>query len=392
MMLPNPGQSSPFALAEALQNRRNEGLLRERQILESAPGARVRKLGREYLNFASNDYLGLAEHPDLKLAWQEGAQRWGSGAAASPLVTGYTSVHKELETALATWLDVEAVLLFSSGFTANQAVIKALLQRQHLQWHDRLNHASLQEAAVLSSARMKRFRHNDMDHLASLLEPQRGLIISEGVFSMDGDMAPCGELARLAQDSGNWLMLDEAHSIGVMGEQGRGVLSRQQVPVSACQIRVVTFGKALGVAGAMVGGSRELIDYLVNFSRDYVYSTHMPAAQAYTLLAGLRLVQQADLQRQQLQQRISEFRTQATAAGLVLADSDTSIQPILIGNTETMLRWARQLDTEGIWVGAMRPPTVPAGTSRLRVTITAAHQPGDIRLLVNGLRNCREMS
>jgi 8-amino-7-oxononanoate synthase len=389
MMPHNRAATSPFQLAEALQTRREEGLFRTRSAVTSAPGAQIGVDGQRYLNFASNDYLGLANHPDLKLAWQDGAAIWGSGSAASPLVTGYSAVHAELERELADWLGVEAVMLFSSGFSANQAVIKTLLHKEHLQWHDRLNHASLQEAAAHSPARMKRFRHNDMAHLTELLEPSRGLIISEGVFSMDGDEAPCAALSQLARDSGNWLMLDEAHSFGVLGQQGRGVLSAQQIPPDACQIRVVTFGKALGVAGAMVGGSQEFIDYMVNFSRDYIYSTHMPAAQAYVVLAALHLVQQADPARAHLQQMIQRFRVSAQTLGLSITESQTSIQPILIGDPEQTMALAVRLRHRNIWVGAMRPPTVPRDTSRLRVTITAAHTAADIDCLLHALDTCR---
>lgn len=389
MMPHNPAASSPFQLSAELQTRRDAGLFRSRTVVSSAPRAQVMIDGGMYLNFASNDYLGLADHPDLKLAWQDGANIWGSGSAASPLVTGYSTIHAELERELADWLGVDAVMLFSSGFSANQAVIKTLLHKEHLQWHDRLNHASLQEAAAHSPARMKRFRHNDMAHLTELLEPSRGLIISEGVFSMDGDEAPCAALSQLARDSGNWLMLDEAHSFGVLGQQGRGVLSAQQIPPDACQIRVVTFGKALGVAGAMVGGSQEFIDYMVNFSRDYIYSTHMPAAQAYVVRAALHLVQQADPARTHLQQAIQYFRTSAQARGLAITASQTSIQPILIGDPEQTMALAARLRQQHIWVGAMRPPTVPRDTSRLRVTITAAHSLADIDRLLNALDICR---
>ena len=211
---------SPFALGDELQVRQQQGLLRERRAMSSGQGPRVLMEGRSYLNFSSNDYLGAAARPEIVEAWRQGLAIWGAGSGASPLVTGYTRAHQALEEALAEWLDVEAVLLFSTGFAANQAVLKALLKPHHRQWHDRLNHASLQEAGALLPAKMHRFRHNDLAHLASQLQPDAGLIISEGVFSMDGDQAPCAELLALAEQSGNWLISMTPMALGFMAGAG----------------------------------------------------------------------------------------------------------------------------------------------------------------------------
>jgi len=378
----------PFDLTSALAAREAEGLRRQRQVLESGQGRHIRVQGREYLNFSGNDYLGLAARPELVAAWQQGLARWGAGSGASPLVTGYSRAHAELEETLAEWLGVEAVLLFSTGFAANQAVLKSLLGERHLQWQDRLNHASLQEAGAQSPARLRRFRHNDMAQLASQLEPERGLIISEGVFSMDGDQAPCQELVRLARESRNWLMLDDAHGLGVLGREGRGTLDSQGLANADVQILMATFGKALGCAGAMVAGSRTLIDYLLNFARDYVYSTHFPPAQAEALLAAIRWVRQADDERGHLQALIRRFRQGATELGLLLGESSTAIQPLLIGESREALRVAEQLRARGLWVTAIRPPTVPAGTARLRLTLTAAHVEQDIDGLLDCLEGC----
>ncbi len=378
----------PFDLKTALDERAREGLLRQRQILQSGQSRFIRLHDQSYLNFSSNDYLGLASQPFLAKAWQEGLDRWGAGSGASPLVTGYTQAHADLEQTLAEWLGVEAVLLFSTGFAANQAVIKALLQKDHIQYQDRLNHASLQEAGAHSPAKMLRFRHNDMAHLASLLQPQSGLIISEGVFSMDGDQAPCRQLADLAAQSGNWLMIDDAHGLGVLGAEGRGTLSHQHVPPDRVHIRMATFGKALGTAGAFVGGSRKLIDYLVNFARDYVYSTHMPPAQAYATSAAIEWVKQADSERAHLQSLIREFRAEAAELGLNVPESETAIQPVIIGDAEQAVNTANRLRSRGLWVSAIRPPTVPKGSARLRITLTAAHQQADISLLLKELKEC----
>ncbi len=378
----------PFDLKTALDERAREGLLRQRQILQSGQSRFIRLHDQSYLNFSSNDYLGLASQPFLAKAWQEGLDRWGAGSGASPLVTGYTQAHADLEQTLAEWLGVEAVLLFSTGFAANQAVIKALLQKDHIQYQDRLNHASLQEAGAHSPAKMLRFRHNDMAHLASLLQPQSGLIISEGVFSMDGDQAPCRQLADLAAKSQNWLMIDDAHGLGVLGEEGQGTLSHQDVSSDRVHIRMATFGKALGTAGAFVGGSRQLINYLVNFARDYVYSTHMPPAQAYATSAAIEWVKQADSERAHLQSLIREFRAGAAELGLNVPESETAIQPVIIGDAEQAVNTANRLRSRGLWVSAIRPPTVPKGSARLRITLTAAHQQTDISLLLKELKEC----
>ncbi len=378
----------PFDLQTELNERAQQGLLRQRQTLQSGQGRYITLNDRRYLNFSSNDYLGLAAKPFLIKAWQEGLDRWGAGSGASPLVTGYTDAHAKLEQTLAEWLQVESVLLFSTGFGANQAVIKALLQKDHIQYQDRLNHASLQEAGAQSPAKMLRFRHNDMAHLASMLQPRSGLIMSEGVFSMDGDQAPGQQLADLAKQSNNWLMLDDAHGIGVLGEQGRGTLSQQGVAPDRVHIRMATFGKALGVAGAFVGGSRQFTDYLVNFARDYVYSTHMPPAQAHAISAAVAWVKQADAERAHLQALIQQFKAGISDLGLVAGESSTAIQPLIIGDADKAVAVANKLRERGLWITAIRPPTVPKGTARLRITLTAAHQPSDISLLLNELKGC----
>lgn len=378
----------PFQLGAELQIRREQGLFRQRQLLDSGQGASLLIDGRQYLNFSSNDYLGAARQPQIVAAWQQGLAIWGSGSGSSPLVTGYTVAHQQLEQALAEWLGVDAVMLFSSGFAANQAVLKSLLKPSHLQWQDRLNHASLQEAGSLVQSRMHRFRHNDMEHLAGQLQPNSGLIISEGVFSMDGDQAPCGELLHLAQTSGNWLMLDDAHGLGVLGRCGRGTLAHQGVEHHQVSVFVGTFGKAFGTAGAFVAGSYELIDYLLNFARDYVYSTHMPAAQAVATTAALNWVIKADNERAHLQHLISYFRAGADALGLQLMSSATPIQPLLVGDSIKALTLANQLRKLGCWVTAIRPPTVPPGMARLRLTLTAGHTQKDIEVLLDALAHC----
>ncbi|EZH80008.1 8-amino-7-oxononanoate synthase [Aeromonas hydrophila] len=383
-----PAVTGPFGLSAALSEREQAGLLRSRIATDGASGGRLRVAGCDYLNFSANDYLGLADHPAIKAAFQEGIDRYGAGAGASPLVTGYSRAHQQLEEILADWLGVEAVLLFNCGFSANQAVLKALLGKDHLLWQDKLNHASLQEMGSQLSCKMKRFGHNDMAALERQLEPSRGLIVSEGVFSMDGDQGPWRELAALAAQSGNWLMIDDAHGLGVLGPQGRGTLAAQGVAPASVHIQMGTFGKALGVAGAFVGGSRELVAYLVNFARHYVYSTHMPAAQACAVRQSIALVRAADEARAQLGLLITRFRQGAQALGWQLGASATPIQPLLVGESIAALQLAERLRECGVWAGAIRPPTVPVGTARLRITLSAAHREQDVDRLLDALGPC----
>jgi 8-amino-7-oxononanoate synthase len=384
----SPVVTGPFGLGKALAGREQAALLRRRTATDGSTGASLVVDGRDYLNFSANDYLGLADDPAIKAAFKEGIDRHGAGAGASPLVTGYSRAHQQLEETLADWLGVEAVLLFNCGFSANQAVLKALLGKEHLLWQDRLNHASLQEMGSQLPCRMKRFGHNDIAALERQLEPNRGLIVSEGVFSMDGDQGPWRELATLAAQSGNWLMIDDAHGLGVLGPQGRGTLAAQGVAPSSVHIQMGTFGKALGVAGAFVGGSRELVDYLVNFARHYVYSTHMPAAQACAVSKSIELVRTADEARVHLQQLIARFRQGAAALGWPLRASFTPIQPLLVGESAAALQLAERLRALGLWVTAIRPPTVPVGTARLRITLSAAHSEQDVDRLLYALGPC----
>lgn len=373
----------PFNLS--LAKREAAGLRRRLPVIERVSGRHLSAEGKTYLNFAGNDYLGLSQSSELRTAADAAAHVFGVGAVASPLVVGHQAIHRQLEDELADWLAIESVMLFSSGFAANQALILSLLNKEHTVWQDKLNHASLQEAALLSPARLRRFAHNNMAHLAKLLAPQSGLIISEGVFSMDGDQGHWSQLVELAQATHNWLMIDDAHGLGVLGKQGRGTLSAQGISPSRVQITMGTFGKALGVGGAFIGGSRALIDYLHNHARGYVYSTHLPPPQAAAVLAAVRLVRQADDKREQLQTNIAQFRAGAANLPYLLLPSTTAIQPLIIGDAELTVQLASRLRERGYWVGAIRPPTVPIGAARLRITLSAAHTKADISALLAAL-------
>lgn len=374
----------PFNLS--LAERDAAGLRRHLPSIDKVVGRELVSQGKAYLNFAGNDYLGLSQAPELIEANNRAAQAWGVGASASPLVVGHQAIHRQLESELCDWLGLEAVLLFSSGFSANQALIKTLLTKDHTVWQDRLNHASLIEAGALSPAKMQRFAHNDMQALAAKLKSKSGLIISEGVFSMDGDQGDWQGLSALAEQSENWLMIDDAHGLGVLGKQGRGTLSEQGVAANKVHIHMATFGKALGVSGAFIGGSRQLIDYLLNHARSYVYSTHLPPPQAAAILAAVRLARSSDDKREQLQTRIEQFRRGAKELPLQLMPSYTAIQPLIVGEEHSMLRLSARLRELGFWVGAIRPPTVPKGTARLRITLSAAHTKADITALLSALQ------
>ena len=377
--------SWPQRIDNALSARREQGLWRTRQVRHPGTERMFSNGHQQWLNFASNDYLGMSQHPAVIRAWQAGAARYGVGSGGSGHVTGYTRAHAELETSLSGWLGYPRALLFISGFAANHAVISALMQQGDRLLADKLSHASLLEAAMQSPAVLRRFAHNDAGSLSRLLaggHTGEQLVVTEGVFSMDGDQAPLPELAQLTQQSGTWLMVDDAHGIGVLGEGGRG--SCWQAGIQP-DILVVTFGKAFGASGAAVLCSEAVADYLVQFARHLIYSTSLPPAQAEALSAALAVIRHADESRETLQRHIGHFRAGAAGLPWALCESSTAIQPLIIGDNAHALHLAQCLREQGIWVTAIRPPTVPPGTARLRFTLTAAHKPEDIDRLLEVL-------
>ncbi|MHA7847835.1 8-amino-7-oxononanoate synthase [Serratia sp. D1N4] len=374
-------------IEQALGERQRAAAYRQRQVNQGGNGRHLQLNDQRYLNFSGNDYLGLSQHASVIAAWQQGAARYGVGSGGSGHVTGFCQPHHELEQQLAEWLGYPRALLFISGYAANQALLAALMQADDRIVADKLSHASILEAASHSPAQLRRFRHNQPQALAALLEkPCAGqqLAITEGVFSMDGDSAPLAELHRLTQQAGAWLMVDDAHGIGVRGEQGRGSCWQQGVRP---EMLVVTFGKAFGVSGAAILCDEPLAEYLLQFARHLIYSTAMPPAQACALQAALRCIQQGDELRSQLQRHIQRFRAGVANLPLTLTDSDTAIQPLLVGDNQRALDLAQRLREQGLWVSAIRPPTVPPGGARLRITLTAAHQPQDIDRLLEVLHD-----
>ena len=369
------------ALADGLAARAARGRLRQRHASHHA-GVELLRDGRRFINFCGNDYLGLSDHPALRGALA-GAGRAGSGA--SPLVTGFAPEHAELEAVIADFTGREAALVFSTGFAANVGSIDALLGRADRAVCDALNHASLIDGVRLSGAGKAIYPHADLTAAEQALQTPapRTLLISDHVFSMDGDVADAAGLARLAADAGAHLMLDEAHGSGVLGPDGRGVAGT--LDQAALPILVGTFGKAFGCAGAFVAGSRVLIEHLVNHARSQIYSTALPPAVAAAAAAGVRTAQSDAWRREALFERIAQFRAGARRLGLALCPSDTPIQPLVLGDDRTAVAWSEALAAQGQLVSAIRPPTVPEGTARLRITVSAAHTAAQVDGLLAAL-------
>ncbi|POF86147.1 8-amino-7-oxononanoate synthase [Pseudomonas putida] len=379
-----------FDLAVRLAERRAADLYRQRPLLESPQGPEVVVDGQRLLAFCSNDYLGLANHPEVIAAWQAGAERWGVGGGASHLVVGHSAPHHQVEEALAELTGRPRALLFSTGYMANLGAITALVGQGDTVLQDRLNHASLLDGGLLSGARFNRYLHNDPASLASRLDKAVGntLVVTDGVFSMDGDLADLPALADVARARGAWLMVDDAHGLGTLGAQGGGIVEYFGLGVDDVPVLIGTLGKACGTAGAFVAGSEELIEALVQFARPYIYTTSQPPALACATLKSLELLRRETWRREHLAALIRQFRKGAQQMGLQLMDSPTPIQPIVIGDSAKALRLSRLLRERGLLVTAIRPPTVPAGSARLRVTLSAAHSEAQVQLLLNALAEC----
>lgn len=375
-------------LAAGLAERAAQGLYRRREVLESPQGVLVKRGGREYLNFCSNDYLGLANHPALAAAFKRGIAQWGVGGGASHLVCGHTAAHHALEEELAAFTGRERALLFSTGYMANLGVIAALVGRGDSVLEDRLNHASLIDGGLLSGARFLRYGHADVAALQAKLNgcaAGRKLVVCDGVFSMDGDLPPLPELAQAARAAGAWLMVDDAHGLGVLGANGGGVLAHYGLGQDDAPILVGTLGKAFGASGAFVAGCEELIETLIQQARTYIYTTSLPPAVAEATRAGLAVAQAEGWRRERLQMLVQRFRTGAASLSLQLTPSATPIQPIVVGLNETAVAASAKLAELGLWVTAIRPPTVPVGSARLRITFSADHEDAHVDRLLDAL-------
>ena len=384
----------PERLAAVLEQRREEGLYRHRLTLESSQGPIVSVNGRQYLNFCSNDYLGLAAHPRIVERFRSAAIQYGVGSGASHLVCGHSAPHHQLEEALAEFTGRARALLFSSGYMANAGILSSLLQRGDSVFEDRLNHASLLDGGLHSGARFQRFPHNDVSALKAKLASAQGpkMVVVDGVFSMDGDTAPLAALADACGEHDAWLMVDDAHGFGVLGERGVGSTEAAGLEVSSVPVLMATLGKALGTAGAFVAGSEVLIEGLIQQSRNYIYTTALPPAVAAASLEALSLLREEPWRREHLAQLIVRFRVGAEQLGLPLMMSASAIQPLLVGDAARAVDLSKRLSEAGFLIGAIRPPTVPAGTSRLRITLSAAHSEEQVDQLLEQLAVCWPVS
>lgn len=379
-------------LAYRLQSRLADAAARDRlrwRATATGPQQPARRVdGRRLVSFNSNDYLGLAAHPVIRRALRRGANRWGTGSGASHLVSGHTDAHRALEEELADWLGRERAVVFSTGYMANLGLAQTLLERGDLAVCDRLNHASLLDAALLAGARLARYRHGDARDASRCLSrrPERAAaILTDGVFSMDGDLAPLEALARTARDGGAWLVVDDAHGLGVVGPGGRGAAAHFGLGPEDVPALMGTLGKAFGCAGAFVAGSRDLIEALVNFARPYIYTTALPPALAEAARAALRLVIRESWRRDRLDGLVARFQTGVRELGLGGYNAPTPIQPLIVGSERDALDMSDALGRQGLWVPAIRPPTVPGGTARLRITLSASHTEQQVDRLLEAL-------
>ena len=385
----------PFGLKDLnqeLEQRKARCLYRARRISDGPQQPEMVVDGRAVVSFCSNDYLGLANHPDVKAAFIRGIRQYGAGSGAAHLINGHSRAHHALEEELADFSGYPRALLFSSGYMANIGLAQALVGKGDTVLEDRLNHASLLDGGLLSGARLMRYQHNrvkDLEQkLASRTQGEK-LVMTDGVFSMDGDIAELPALAQSCERNDAWLMVDDAHAIGVLGEQGRGTLEYHGVLTDDVPIYMATLGKALGTAGAFIAGSEALIETLIQRARSYIYTTASPPAVAEATRASLALVKTQPNLRARLTANIRYFRRCCEQAGIALSDSQTAIQPIIIGDSAETVALSERLLARNILISAIRPPTVPEGTARLRITLSAGHQQAHIDKLVAELSNLK---
>lgn len=376
-----------YDFADQLTQLNQQGLYRRRRVIDGPQGILLQVDGKQVVNFCSNDYLGLANHPEVVAGFKQAADRYGVGSGSAHLICGHSSAHHALEEELAAFTGRARALLFSTGYMANLGVISALVGRNDRVLEDRLNHASLLDGGLLSRAQFKRFLHLDsLDLQAQLLaHTQRTLIVSDGVFSMDGDLADLPALAAMARQYQAGLLIDDAHGFGVLGHNGGGIVEHCGLTAGEVPILMGTLGKAFGTFGAFVAGSDDLIEFLIQKARSYVFTTALPAAVADATRISLRLLQTETWRREKLQSLVTRFRAGALQQGLQLMNSFTAIQPVLVGDSRQAVSVSQALMRQGFWVPAIRPPTVPAGTARLRVTFSAGHEIQQVDALLEAL-------
>jgi len=375
-------------LQAQLDQRRAEHLYRTRLNVASGCSSTLEVDGSTLVNFCSNDYLGLATHPEINQALKQAVDQYGTGSGASHLISGHSTAHQQLEEQLAEFTGRPRALLYSTGYMANMGTINALVGRHDLILQDQLNHASLLDGGHLSRATSQRYKHSDLDNLQQRLEQStatRNLIVTDGVFSMDGDLAPLEQLSEIATAHNAWLMVDDAHGFGVLGKQGGGLVEELNLSCEQVPVLVGTLGKSFGTFGAFVAGSEALIESLIQFSRSYIYTTAMPPAIAAATLTSLKIVREETWRREKLASLIGQFRRGAEQIGLQLMDSLTPIQPVVINDDQKVMQISAELRAQGFLVGAIRPPTVPVGSGRLRITLSADHSEQQVEQLLNAL-------
>jgi len=378
---------------DELKALKDAGLYRSLSLTQGPQGPKVKINGTDAILLCSNNYLGLANHPKIKQAAIKAIEKYGFGSGASRLISGNMELHAELEQRLARFKGAEAALVFNSGYHANIGIISALVGRGDLIFSDKLNHASIIDAGILSRATFIRYPHKDINALESLLQKHSSLnphhsalIVTDGVFSMDGDIAPMNELSKLADKYNCILMLDDAHATGILGKNGRGTLEHFGIENPAI-IQMGTLGKAMGCFGAYVTGSRKLVDYLIHKARSFIYTTSLPPSVCAAGMAALDIIENEPQLRVDLWNRVVYLRTELKHAGLETLNSETQIIPILIGEAEKAARISKDLLDKGIFLHAIRPPTVPEGTSRLRVSLMANHSYDDLKYAVETIKN-----
>jgi 8-amino-7-oxononanoate synthase len=381
-------------LTTFLTKQHDEHRYRQRLVVDGPQNIELNIDGKSYLNFCSNDYLGLANHPKVIEALQNGSKQYGVGSGASHLINGHSRAHHQLEEELAEFVNRPRALLFSTGYMANLGVISALLGKGDVIFEDRLNHASLLDGGLLSQARLQRFQHNDVADLESKLANSKAdtkLVCTDGVFSMDGDVALISQLADTANRYGAWLMVDDAHGLGTFGATGRGVLESANASLTDVPILVGTLGKAFGTFGAFVAGEDDLIETLIQKARSYIYTTALPPAVAEATRQSVRLMDEEAWRRDRLNQNIAYYKRLVMQSGLADSGSDSAIQPVVIGDVRDTLTLSENLRQSGILVSAIRPPTVPEGTARLRITLCAEHRHEHIEQLVEVISRLLEV-
>lgn len=381
------------SLKESLQQKKSAGLYRQRRTTQGPQASEIVVDGKKVINFCSNNYLGLANHPDINSAFKKGIDTYGSGSGAAHLINGHSAAHHALEEELAEFTGYPRCLLFSTGYMANLGIAQALMGRGDLVLEDRLNHASLLDAGLLSGARFSRFAHADVNdaeqHLSKHVDKEK-MLLTDGVFSMDGDIAPLPALAKSCQQYGSYLMVDDAHGFGVLGEEGKGCIEHFGLSQVDVPILMGTLGKAFGTAGAFVAASEDIIETLIQNARSYIYTTASPPALAEATRASLKLVRAESWRREHLVDLIKQFRQSVTEMGYELMPSITPIQPIVIGDSHEAMKISQQLFESGIHVGAIRPPTVAEGSARLRITFSADHSAEQLNTLLHALSNIKK--